>query len=86
MGVIIITKVKKKIKTKLEKKIKTPFGEIKDTTEDKENIFGEQCRTDDQKEKDAQRALHARLSQDDREKAYKWVAYYKALLDEDDGP
>ena len=42
--------------------------------------------TDDQKEKEAQRALHARLSQDDREKAYKWVAYYKALLDEDDGP
>ena len=86
MGVTIITKVKKKIKTKVEKKIKTPFGEIKDTTEAKENIFGEQCRTDDQKEKNAQRALHARLSQDDREKAYKWVAYYKALLDEDDRP
>ena len=52
----------------------------------KEIIFGDQCRTDDQKEKNAQRALHARLSEDDREKAYKWVAYYKALLDEDDGP
>ena len=26
------------------------------------------------------------LTEDDREKAYKWVAYYKALLDEDDGP
>ena len=86
MGVTIITKVKKKIKTKVEKKIKTPFGEIKDTTEAKENIFGEQCRTDDQKEKNAQRALHARLSPEEREKAYKWTAYYRALIDEDDGP
>ena len=69
-----------------KKKINTPFGEITNTTDSKKDIFAEQCRTDDQKEKNAQRALHARLSPEEREKAYKWTAYYRALIDEDDGP
>jgi len=63
-----------------KKKINTPFGEITNTTDSKKDIFAEQCRTDDQKEKNAQRALHARLSEDDREKAYKWTAFYNALV------
>ena len=63
-----------------KKKINTPFGEITNTTDLKKDIFAEQCRTDDQKEKNAQRALHARLSEDDREKAYKWTAFYNALV------
>ena len=64
----------------MKKKINTPFGEITNTTDSKKDIFAEQCRTDDQKEKNAQRALHARLSEDDREKAYKWMAFYNALV------
>ena len=64
----------------MKKKINTPFGEITNTTDSKKDIFAEQCRTDDQKEKNAQRALHARLSEDDREKAYKWTAFYNALV------
>ena len=64
----------------MKKKINTPFGEITNTTDSKKDIFAEQCRTDDQKEKNAQRALHARLSEDDREKAYRWTAFYNALV------
>ena len=64
----------------MKKKINTPFGEITNTTDLKKDIFAEQCRTDDQKEKNAQRALHPRLSEDDREKAYKWTAFYNALV------
>ena len=71
--------------SKVKKKIQTPFGDIVDNKESKEQIFGEQCRTDEQKEKNALRSLHARLSEQDREKAYKWSAIYRCLVDEDDG-
>ena len=50
----------------------------------KEAVFLELCRTDDQRKRDALSALHGRLTEYDRERAYKWTTNYRALLDESD--
>ena len=50
----------------------------------KEAVFLELCRTDDQRKRDALSALHGRLSEHDRERAFKWTTNYRALLDESD--
>ena len=46
----------------------------------KEAVFLELCRTDDQRQNDALGGLHDRLSEQDRERAYKWATIYRALL------
>ena len=50
----------------------------------KEAVFLELCRTDDQRKRDALSALHGRLSEQDRERAYKWTTCYRALVDGSD--
>ena len=46
-------------------------------------MFGEGCREDENRVANAQRELHSRMSEGDRDKALKWVSYYRALLQED---
>ena len=81
----------KKKTAKPKKKMSRSFGELSekcrgckndcDCKDCKEVVFFEQSRTDDQKQKDALGALHARLSLEERERAYKWTTFYKALVD-----
>ena len=85
-----------KIKTKSKKKIPRSYEELAekcngsisncDCKDCKEGIFFEQNRTDDQKRKDALDALHGRLSLEDKERAYKWTAIYRTLVNGDDDP
>ena len=62
----------------------TPYWTIDDSDdESKKQVFGEGCREDDNRIANAQRKLHARMSEGDRVQALKWVSYYQALLQED---
>ena len=64
--------------------IDTPYGRVIDSEESKTQVFpGEGCREDEHRIANAQRALHARLSESDKDRALKWTAYYRALLQED---
>ena len=61
----------------------TPYWDIEGDIEEKKEVFGEGCREDDNRIANAQRKLHARMTEGDRDQALKWVAYYRALLQED---
>ena len=50
---------------------------------EKKEVFGEGCREDEHRIANAQRELHARMSESDRVQALKWISYYQALLQED---
>ena len=82
------TKSKKKIPRSYEELAEKCNGSISncDCKDCKEGIFFEQNRTDDQKRKDALDALHGRLSLEDKERAYKWTAIYRTLVNGDDDP
>ena len=62
---------------------KTPYWDIDGDVEEKKEVFGEGCREDENRVANAQRELHSRMSEGDRDKALKWVSYYRALLQED---
>jgi tetratricopeptide (TPR) repeat protein len=66
------------------KRIKTMFGEIEDKKENREAAYLETCLTDDAKIRNAERALHSRLDTTQREKAWKWSAYYQSLVNGED--
>ena len=61
----------------------TPYWEIGGDIESKQQVFGEGCREDENRIANAQRGLHARLSEGDKDRALKWASYYRALLQED---
>ena len=61
----------------------TPYWKIEGDVESKKEVFGEGCREDDNRIANAQRGLHARLSEGDKDRALKWASYYRALLQED---
>ena len=61
----------------------TPYWKIEGDIESKQQVFGEGCREDENRIANAQRGLHARLSEGDKDKALKWASYYRALLQED---
>ena len=58
-------------------------GILTETLKEKKEVFGEGCREDENRVANAQRELHSRMSEGDRDKALKWVSYYRALLQED---
>ena len=62
----------------------TPYWKIEGDVESKQQVFGEGCREDENRIANAQRGLHARMTEGDRDKALKWASYYRALLQEDD--
>ena len=62
---------------------KTPYWDIDGDIDEKKEVFGEGCREDDNRIANAQRGLHARMSEEDRSRALKWTSYYQALLGED---
>ena len=62
---------------------KTPYWDIDGDIDEKKDVFGEGCREDEHRIANAQRELHARMTEGDRDQALKWVAYYRALLQED---
>ena len=61
----------------------TPYWKIEGDVEGKKEVFGEGCREDDNRIANAQRGLHARMTEGDKDKALKWASYYRALLQED---
>ena len=61
----------------------TPYWMIDGDVESRKEVFGEGCREDDNRIANAQRGLHARLSEGDKDRALKWASYYRALLQED---
>ena len=61
----------------------TPYWTIDGDDESKKQVFGEGCREDDNRIANAQRGLHARMTEGDRDKALKWASFYRALLQED---
>ena len=61
----------------------TPYWKIEGDVESKTQVFGEGCREDDNRIANAQRGLHARMTEGDKDKALKWASYYRALLQED---
>ena len=61
----------------------TPYWKIEGDIESKQQVFGEGCREDENRIANAQRGLHARLSEGDKDRALKWASYYRALLQED---
>ena len=93
---LIITK-EKKVKSKKEPEAEkcscgcgqdltprdTPYWPIGGGIDEKKEVFGEGCREDEHRIANAQRELHARMTEGDRDQALKWVAYYRALLQED---
>ena len=62
---------------------KTPYWDIDGDVDEKKEVFGEGCREDENRVANAQRGLHARMSEEDRSRALKWTSYYQALLQED---
>ena len=68
--------------TKSEKKIPKSFKILGNCAcEDcRKAVFSEICHTDERRQMDALSALHGRLSEQDRERAYKWTTIYRALL------
>ena len=62
----------------------TPYWPIEGDVESKKEVFGEGCREDENRIANAQRGLHARMTEGDRDKALKWASYYRALLQEED--
>ena len=66
---------------KKKKTIRSILGEIPNTEEAKSELFRELIRVENSRLDQAEAALHARLSEDDREKAYKWSAYFRGLMD-----
>ena len=64
-----------------KKSINTSFGQIKNEYEPKKEYFDEVSRTEDSRIKQALASLHSRLSETDKENAYKWSAYYRGLVD-----
>ena len=68
--------------TRSKKKIPKSFRILNDCAcpDCKQAVFLELCRTDDQRQNDGLGGLHDRLSEHDRERAYKWTTIYRALL------
>ncbi len=68
--------------TRSKKKVPKSFRVFNDCAcpDCKEAVFLELCRTDDQRKNDALGGLQDRLSEQDRERAYKWTTIYRALL------
>ena len=62
---------------------KTPYWNIDGDIEEKKEVFGEGYREDENRIANAQRGLHARMTEGDRDKALKWASFYRALLQED---
>ena len=93
---LIITK-EKKVKNKKEPEAEkcscgcgqdltprdTPYWPINGDIDEKKEVFGEGCREDEHRIANAQRELHARMTEEDRSRALKWTSYYQALLQED---
>ena len=61
----------------------TPYWIIEGDDESKKQVFGEGLREDESRIANAQRGLHARMTEEDRTRALKWASYYQALLQED---
>ena len=61
----------------------TPYWPIGGDIDEKKEVFGEGCREDEHRIANAQRELHARMTEEDRSRALKWTSYYQALLQED---
>ena len=56
------------------------FGTINLTNKEaKEEHFGEICRAEDARMLEAQRELHARMTQKEKEDAAKWVGYFRYM-------
>ena len=61
------------------------FGTINLTNKEaKEEHFGEICRVEDARMLEAQRELHARMTQKEKEDAAKWVGYFRYMVGEAD--
>tara|TARA_A100001037_G_scaffold180129_1_gene161514 strand:- start:722 stop:967 length:246 start_codon:yes stop_codon:yes gene_type:complete len=61
------------------------FGTINLTNKEaKEEHFGEICRAEDARMLEAQRELHARMTQKEKEDAAKWVGYFRYMVGEAD--
>ena len=58
----------------------TPYWEITGDIEEKKEVFGEGCREDDHRVTNAERGLHSRMTEDEREEALRWSSYYRALV------
>ena len=63
-----------------KKGIKTYYGEMSDTEEAKKENYVEVCQTEDRRITNAEIALHGRLSEKERECAWKWVSYFTSLV------
>ena len=61
------------------------FGTVNLTNKEaKEEHFGEICRAEDARMLEAQRELHARMTQKEKEDAAKWVGYFRYMVGEAD--
>ena len=57
------------------------FGTINLTNKEaKEEHFGEICRTEDAKIVEAERELHARMTQKEKDEATRWIAYFRYMV------
>ena len=63
-----------------KKGIKTYYGEMSDTEEAKKENYIEVCQTEDRRITNAEIAFHGRLSEKERECAWKWVSYFTSLV------
>ena len=67
------------------KKFTDAFGTVNLTNkEEKEDHFGEICRTEDARVTEAQRRFHARMSQKEKDDAVHWIAHYRYIVGEAD--
>jgi len=75
-------KDKKPIKSK---KFIDSFGIIDLTNkEEKEEYFGEIVQMEEARIRNAQRKFHARMTQQEREEATRWIGYYRYMVGEAD--
>tara|TARA_Y100001936_G_scaffold137052_1_gene133830 strand:+ start:7220 stop:7582 length:363 start_codon:yes stop_codon:yes gene_type:complete len=58
----------------------TPYWKIEGDIEEKKEVFSEGCREDDKRVTNAERGLHSRLTESEREKALKWASLYRWLV------
>ena len=85
-GYVIITYMRfdKNGKRISGKTINTPFGRLDlGNKEAKEEFWAELEVVEEAKRKEAQRMLHSRMSQFEREEATKWLAFYRYMVDDD---
>ena len=68
-------------KTLPKKPMQTIFGEVSESEEDRKLLYWEVGNAEDKRITNAQTYLHSRLSEKQREEAYKWSAYFKGLVE-----